>query len=626
MFLPNKNTPRWVIFTIDVVLTIVSLSISYLIRFDFVNIDRRLWENEYQLLLTSFPIFIVVRALLYYFSKIYAGIIRYTSTEDTKRLFSTVSLGTLIFLLISFIKNTFYDSLNFLPISILITEYLVTLFLLLTFRITVKLLYVENKKSNSNTIKTLIYGAGKMGIITKNTIDRDASQEFEIVGFIDDNKNKMGKMIERCPIIGIEKLSHWVNDKGIKHVIIAIKNPVKENKRALINESLKNKLKISTVPPVEKWLGDSFNVKQIQKINIDDLLGRDTIELNKENIANQLQNKIILVSGAAGSIGSEICRQVLHYDPKKLILLDQAESGLYDLEHEFKKNDFKQNWEIVIGDITNYVRMKRLFSHFKPDLIFHAAAYKHVPLMELNPAEAITTNVEGSKNLIKLSDKYNAVKFVLISTDKAVNPTNVMGASKRIAEVYAQSFNAHSSTQFITTRFGNVLGSNGSVIPLFKKQINDGGPITVTDKNITRYFMTIPEACELVLEAGIMGNGGEIFVFDMGQSVKIIDLAKKMIKLSGLDEDDIKIKITGLRPGEKLYEELLSDNENTLPTHHDKILIGKVNQYDFKSISPKIDSLIEEANKQNNDKIVKKMKEILPEFISKNSDFTKFDN
>ena len=269
MFLPNKNTPRWVIFTIDVVLTIVSLSISYLIRFDFVNIDLRLWENEYQLHLTSFPIFIVVRALLYYFSKTYAGIIRYTSTEDTKRLFSTVSLGTLIFLLISFIKNTFYDSLNFLPISILITEYLVTLFLLLTFRITVKLLYVENKKSNSNTIKTLIYGAGKMGIITKNTIDRDASQEFEIVGFIDDNKNKMGKMIERCPIIGIEKLSHWVNDKGIKHVIIAIKNPIKDNKRALINESLKNKLKISTVPPVEKWLGDSFNVKQIQKINIE---------------------------------------------------------------------------------------------------------------------------------------------------------------------------------------------------------------------------------------------------------------------------------------------------------------------------------------------------------------------
>ena len=333
----------------------------------------------------------------------------------------------------------------------------------------------------------------------------------------------------------------------------------------------------------------------------------------------------ILVTGAAGSIGSEICRQVIHYKPKKLVLLDQAESNLYDLEHEFKSLVIAENWEIVIGDVTNYSRMERLFSHFKPNIVYHAAAYKHVPLMELNPSEAVTTNVSGTKNLVNLSNIFNVQKFVLISTDKAVNPTSIMGASKRIAEIYAQSYNEKSNTQYITTRFGNVLGSNGSVIPLFKKQIENGGPLTVTDENITRYFMTIPEACQLVLEAGNMGNGGEIFVFDMGESVKIIDLAKKMIKLSGLEEDDINIKITGLRPGEKLYEELLSDSENTLPTHHNKILIGKVKEYNFKTIEPKINALIEEAKSQKNDTIVKKMKDILPEYISKNSDFTKFD-
>jgi FlaA1/EpsC-like NDP-sugar epimerase len=625
MYLPSKNVPRWTIFIIDVILTIFSLSIAYLIRFDFINLNKQVWENEYEVLKFAFPIFIIVRVSSFIFSKTYAGIIRYTSTQDTKRLFSTITIGTFIFLLISFIKNIFFDAVNFLPLSILIIEYLVTLFLLLTFRVTVKLSYAENQKSRGKQKKVLIYGAGKMGVITKNTLERDSNNQFEIIGFIDDNANKQGKMIERCLIIGIEKVEQWTKDKNIEHVIIAIKNPNKENKRKIINESLKNRLKISTVPPVEKWLGDSFNIKQIQKINIEDLLGRDSIFLNKKNISKEIENKVILVTGAAGSIGSEICRQVIHYKPKKLVLLDQAESNLYDLEHEFKSLEIIDNWEIVIGDVTNYSRMERLFSHFKPNIVYHAAAYKHVPLMELNPSEAITTNVSGTKNLVSLSNIFNVEKFVLISTDKAVNPTSIMGASKRIAEIYAQSYNEKSNTQYITTRFGNVLGSNGSVIPLFKKQIANGGPLTVTDENITRYFMTIPEACQLVLEAGNMGNGGEIFVFDMGESVKIIDLAKKMIKLSGLEEDDIKIKITGLRPGEKLYEELLSDNENTLPTHHNKILIGKVKEYDFKIIEPQINALIEEAKSQKNDTLVKKMKDILPEYISKNSDFTKFD-
>ena len=625
MYLPTKNVPRWIIFLIDVLLTICSLTVAYLIRFDFIDLNRQVWENEYEVLVFAFPIFIVVRILSFYFSKIYAGIIRYTSTEDTKRLFGTVTLGSLIFVLISIIKNVFFDAVNFLPISILIIEYLVTLFFLLTFRVVVKLSYAENQKIKGSKTKVLIYGAGKMGIITKNNLERDSNNKFEIVGFIDDDINKQSKLIERCPIIGIDKLKNWVEEKNVEHIIIAIKNPSKENKRKIIDESIKVNIKISTVPPVEKWMGDSFNVKQIKKVNIEDLLGRDAIKLNKKNVANQINNKIVLVTGAAGSIGSEICRQILHYQPKKLILLDQAESNLYDLEHELRSKEFNINWEIVIGDVTNFSRMERIFSHFSPELVFHAAAYKHVPLMELNPSEAITTNVSGTKNLIDLSHSFKVQKFILISTDKAVNPTSIMGASKRIAEIYAQSFNDQSSTQFITTRFGNVLGSNGSVIPLFKKQISSGGPITVTDENITRYFMTIPEACELVLEAGTMGKGGEIFVFDMGESVKIIDLAKKMIMLSGLEKDDIEIKITGLRPGEKLFEELLSDSENTLPTHHSKILIGKVKEYDFTKVHPIIQQLIELGVSQKNDDIVKKMKDILPEFISKNSDFTKFD-
>lgn len=625
MYLPNKNVPRWIIFLIDVLLTICSLSVAYLIRFDFIDLNRQIWENEYEVLVFAFPIFIVVRILSFYFSKIYAGIIRYTSTEDTKRLFGTITLGSLIFVLISIIKNVFFDAVNFLPISILIIEYLVTLFFLLTFRVVVKLSYAENQKIKGSKTKVLIYGAGKMGIITKNNLERDSNNKFEIVGFIDDDISKQSKLIERCPIIGIDKLKNWVEEKNVEHIIIAIKNPSKENKRKIIDESIKVNIKISTVPPVEKWMGDSFNVKQIKKVNIEDLLGRDAIKLNKENVANQINNKIVLVTGAAGSIGSEICRQILHYQPKKLILLDQAESNLYDLEHELRSKEFNINWEIVIGDVTNFSRMERIFSHFSPELVFHAAAYKHVPLMELNPSEAITTNVSGTKNLIDLSDSFKVQKFILISTDKAVNPTSIMGASKRIAEIYAQSFNEQSTTQFITTRFGNVLGSNGSVIPLFKKQISSGGPITVTDENITRYFMTIPEACELVLEAGTMGKGGEIFVFDMGESVKIIDLAKKMIMLSGLEKDDIEIKITGLRPGEKLFEELLSDSENTLPTHHSKILIGKVKEYNFTKVHPEIQQLIDLGVSQKNDDIVKKMKDILPEFISKNSDFTKFD-
>ncbi len=385
-------------------------------------------------------------------------------------------------------------------------------------------------------------------------------------------------------------------------------------------------IKVLTLPDVNKWINGELSVKQIRQIKIDDLLERAPIKLDEKEIRNYTLNKTILVTGAAGSIGSEIVKQLLHFQPKRIIIFDQAESPLYDLELELSEKFHFNNFDIVIGDTTNIHRLRRVFEAFKPTVVFHAAAYKHVPMMENNPSEAIRTNVNGTKLLADIALEFGVHKFVMISTDKAVNPTNVMGASKRIAEIYTQSLNSKGKTQFITTRFGNVLGSNGSVINRFKMQIEKGGPITVTHPEITRYFMTIPEACQLVLEAGAMGKGGEIFIFDMGKSVKILDMAKKMIQFSGLKlGEDIQINFTGLRPGEKLYEELLNDKENTLPTHHSQIMIGKVKKYEFSVIEKEISELIVLGFTQDNFAIVEKMKKIVPEFISQNSIYEELD-
>jgi FlaA1/EpsC-like NDP-sugar epimerase len=406
---------------------------------------------------------------------------------------------------------------------------------------------------------------------------------------------------------------------------LAIQNPNEGNSKCIVDICLNNNVSVNKVPNPKSWINGEFTSKQIAKVKIEDLLGRKPIVLDEQKISKELSGKVILVTGAAGSIGSGMVMQIAKYEPKLLILLDQAESPLYDLQNQLNYQFPEFNFEIVVGDIRNRDRMLRVFDHFKPQYVFHAAAYKHVPLMENNPSEAIFTNVKGTKNLVDLSSQYEVEKFVMISTDKAVNPTNVMGASKRIAEIYAQAENNTSKTKFVTTRFGNVLGSNGSVIPLFQRQIEQGGPITLTDERITRFFMTIPEACQLVLEAGSMGEGGEIYVFDMGESVKIIDLAKKMIQLSGLEiGKDIEIKITGLRPGEKLYEELLAEEENTLPTHHPQILRAKIRTEDNETISL-IDELIGLFERQKNDNIVSKMKEIVPEYISNNSEFEFLD-
>ena len=409
-------------------------------------------------------------------------------------------------------------------------------------------------------------------------------------------------------------------------MIIAVQKISPIRKQQIIELCLNNNTKILTIPPVSKWINGELSFKQIKKVKIDDLLEREVIELDKHKISADLANKTILITGAGGSIGSEMVRQIAEFPHKKIILIDQAETALYNLEVELKESYVSANFEFILVDIQNAARMNKIFNHFKPDIVFHAAAYKHVPVMEENPYEAISTNVNGTKIIADLSIECNVQKFVMVSTDKAVNPTNVMGASKRIAEMYIQSLNQKAKTKFITTRFGNVLGSNGSVIPLFNEQISKGGPVTITHPDITRYFMTIPEACQLVLEAGNMGKGGEIYIFDMGDSIKIVDLAKKMIMLSGLTlGKDIQIVYTGLRPGEKLFEELLNNQENTIPTHHPKIMIAKVQQTDAAEISNAVDSIIKQLTEQDNYSLVKKMKDIVPDYISQNSVYESLD-
>lgn len=624
--LPKKNAPRWVIFLIDIILSLVALATAYLIRFDFVNIDADTLEKEWMILRFALPIYILIKAIAFILGKTYAGIIRFTSTQDAKRIFIVVTLSSLALFALVPIRYYYFDQIFFLPLSILFVDYLATIFLLITSRILVKLLYVETQKSRGATKNVIIYGAGEMGLITKRTLERDTNIVYNVIGFVDENPLLKGKLLERTPIKPRKHIERWATNNKIDHVIIAIKNPNASNARKLIDICLDLDIEVLSVPPIENWINGQFSSGQIKKIRIEDLLGREEIELSLDNIESQVNGKIILITGAAGSIGSEMARQLLKFSPKQLVLVDQAESPIYDLEIELKNS--KQNIEktVVIADVSNEVRMRNAFKTYQPNVVFHAAAYKHVPLMENNPSEAIKVNIQGSRILADLANEFNVTSFVMISTDKAVNPTNVMGASKRIAEIYIQGLNKLSKTQYITTRFGNVLGSNGSVIPLFKRQIENGGPLTVTDEKVTRYFMTIPEACQLVLEAGSMGKGGEIFVFDMGESVKIIDLAKKMIQLSGLKEgEDIQIKITGLRPGEKLYEELLNHEETTLPTHHKKIMVGKVKEYDFDLVSKEISVLINSYNTQDNFSIVKQMKQLVPEFLSNNSEYSQLD-
>ena len=620
----RARTPRWIIIVIDLLIATFSLGLSYLIRFD-LNTEFSIFKKEWEVLSKSILLYFIIKFCVFYALKIHRGLVRYTSIQDLRRILLASIISSLIFLILSLIRKNYLDDYYLFPMSILIMEFIFSLTFMAGSRFVIKLLYLESIKSTQVKENVLIYGAGTMGMITKRTIEVDTRNNQVAIGFIDNNNRLVGNRIDGLPIYSPDKILELKQQLNITTLIISIRNPNTDQLKKVIENCLEAGIKVQKVPDPKTWVNGELSALQLVKIPIEDLLGRAPIALNQEKLRASLSEKTILVSGAAGSIGSGLVLELLRHHPKKIILLDQAESPLYDLENQLRQLETQTKLEVVIGDVCSLNRMQKIFDVFRPQIIFHAAAYKHVPMMENNPSEAIHTNILGTKHLVDLACQYQAEKFIFISTDKAVNPTNVMGASKRIAEMYAQFKNQSGSTQFITTRFGNVLGSNGSVIPLFQKQIENGGPVTVTDERITRFFMTIPEACQLVLEAFTMGEGGEIFVFDMGESIKIIDLAKKMIQLSGLElNKDISIKITGMRPGEKLYEELLADEENTLATHHPKILIAKTRE-NSSHLGQEIDALIALFEEQNNQEIVLKMKEIVPEFISQNSTFEKLD-
>ncbi len=620
-----KSIPRWIVLLIDLILIIQALIIAYVLRFNF-ELNSQLWKD---IAIRILPLMVLYFSLFFYF-KTYAGILKFTSIQDVKRIFKA-STGAFVFLLVTNAITHQLGYNNFIPYSVLVILYFTGILFMSAFRILVKILHVELNQLGREKTNVIIYGAGQAGEIANRTITQDQGTSYRVVGFVDDNPTKSKNTIDGIKIYNAAtQLETLIKEKKVEVVIIAIQNISQTRKSEILETCLSLGVQVRTVPPVFKWINGELSFNQIKDISIDEVLGRDPIEINTDGIRNELTDKVILVTGAAGSIGSEISRQISCFRPKKLILLDQAESALYDVHLELNENAFKTVHQSVLADITSFERIEKVFLEFKPEIVFHAAAYKHVPMMEENPSEAILNNVFGTKVLADLSVKNGVKKFVMVSTDKAVNPTNIMGASKRIAEIYTQSLNHDllniHGTKFITTRFGNVLGSSGSVIPRFKKQIMERGPITVTHPEIRRYFMTIPEATHLVLEAGAMGKGGEIFLFDMGDSIKIVDLAKKMIKISGLTLGrDIQIVYTGLRPGEKLYEELLNDLENTLPTHHPKIMIAKVRQYEFERVRKDIHHLMKMMEQSDIESIVLKMKNMVPEFVSQNSPFEKFD-
>ncbi|MCX6189532.1 MAG: nucleoside-diphosphate sugar epimerase/dehydratase [Bacteroidetes bacterium] len=627
-----NHTPRGVVLLIDIFLC----AFSY-IFISFVVLDFSFEPYGVVWLIESLLAILTFRIVAFFLTRIYQSLVRYTGISDAIRILSAVFISSASLLAFDFIL--YYSSSDkqfYIPLSIIVLDFFICLLALSSFRLGYKLLYSYYRNSPSQPKQNIaIFGAGDSGVITKRSLDRGGRLAYKIVAFLDDDEKKSNKKVEGVIIYHSDPstITELVQKYNIHILLIAIQNISPKRKREIIELCLKLKVDVKYVPRTERWINGELSLAQFQNVNIDDLLDRDEIVLDKKIIAREVNGRKVLITGASGSIGSEIARQLRFFHPAKIYLLDQAESPLYELELELRENLKYTNFEVVIADIRNEIRMEKVFAVFKPDMVFHAAAYKHVPLMENNPSEAINTNVLGTKIVADLSVRYGVEKFVLVSTDKAVNPTNVMGCSKRIAEIYIQSLNGFlyntsgtKYTQFVTTRFGNVLGSNGSVIPVFQKQIKNGGPLTITHPDVTRYFMTIPEACQLVLEAGAIGKGGEILIFDMGDSVRILDLAKKMIILAGLElGKDIQIVFSGLRPGEKIKEELLNIREKTIPTHHPKILIAQVQRYKYEHAYRELEELIKLFETQDNESIVAKMKIIVPEFISNNSSFESLD-
>jgi len=628
--------PRWIIFLIDIAICAFSLLLAFLIRnnLNFETISIR--ELSGKLLILS-----LINAIVFINFRTYSGIIRYTGIQDAIKIFTALVMSTTVLFFISLVSANSGGNLIFSNVTLIVYA-LISFPALISYRVLVKFgfAYLRNYKMDRKVV--VIYGAGEAGFATKRVLEHDPKSNVQIIAFLDDNPRKLDKVVDGIKIVHPGHLSLLNRSTPIHELIIANFNLSPARKNEIVDYCLDHNIKVLNVPPFESWINGEFSTRQLQMLKIENLLERDPIKINNEAIGHQLKNKRILVTGAAGSIGSEIVRQLLKFQPNTIVLCDQAETPLHHLELELQETNTEVICVPFLADVRNRDRMNDLFAQFEPHYVYHAAAYKHVPMMEVCPQEAILTNVMGTKIIADLSVQYKVKRFVMVSTDKAVNPTNVMGASKRLAEAYVQhlhrllntqweadgSDSHHQPIKFITTRFGNVLGSNGSVIIRFKEQIEKGGPVTVTHPNITRFFMTIPEACQLVLEAGSMGKGGEIFVFDMGKPVSIADLAKKMIRLYGhVPGADIDIRYTGLRPGEKLYEELLMDSENTLPTYHEKIMIARIRNHQSDQLVEELETLFQiSRQRQATMQLVAQMKKMVPEFLSNNSVFESLDH
>ena len=624
----ERYISRWFIFAFDAFLVVFTLWLSVLIQNNFVPGTFSLDTFFIHL---RFVFFIYIGAFLFFHT--FSGIVRQTSLSDAFAAFKAITWGFVIILVLTILSHRVESVSGSWPsFSILILQYLLLLVALIGSRFAVKSIYNRMIQTPlKKEIGVVIYGAGTAGVLTKNTLYEDKEFHYKVTAFIDDNPYLAYKTLEGIPIISyyIALRPSYIKRHNIKQLIISIPSLYPKRKKEIIESCLDLGIQVKVVPALNLWIHGQLNTHQLERVKIEELLQRDPILIDSKNVYRELKNKVVMITGAAGSIGSELARQVLNHAPKRVVLIDQAESAIYTLQYELnntsKRRPDTHLVEFLVANVKDRLRMTSIMDLYRPDIIFHAAAYKHVPLMEENPYEALMVNVFGTKIMADLALKFEAEKFVMISTDKAVNPTNIMGASKRIAEIYIHSL-TNGKTRFVTTRFGNVLGSNGSVVPLFRKQIEQGGPVTITHKEITRYFMTIQEACSLVLEAGAMGKGDDIFVFDMGQPVKIYDLAVKMIQLYGFKpNDDIEIKETGLRSGEKLFEELLTNSENLLPTPHPKIMRARVSGLTHEEISRFIDELTALIIEEDEFQIVRKMKDIVPEFVSNNSVFQVLD-
>lgn len=635
--LKNRIAPKWAVFSLDLIITCFAIIYANYLRFnfDYNVISTSDWVDD---VITV----AIINSILFYIFKTYHGIIRFSGFQEAFRTITAVFYSFFIMTVLNVVLSTIYLK-QLTPISVLFIYFFISSFLLFGYRLLVKHLY--NISTNHQEITyVVIYGAGQNGSVLKKTIEQTSNNRYRVVAFIDDDENLIGKTIDTIRIFSFKDFRAILKSWQVKTLFFAKQDFDLNEKNRIVDFCLENNIRVMNIPPMKEWIQGHLNVNQIKEVKIDELLGRKQISLKNEHVINHLRDKKILITGAAGSIGSELARQIAGVYPTSLIICDQTETGLYELEYELQqKFNLGNALKVYLGDVKEESSMRKLFNQYTPEVVFHAAAYKHVPMMENHPSEAIRNNVLGTKVLADLSEEFGVEKMVFVSTDKAINPTNVMGASKRIAEIYCQTLHnrnylpkynngvvpmpgSNRKTKFITTRFGNVLGSNGSVIPRFKEQIANGGPVTITHPDIIRYFMTIPEACSLVLEAGTMGNGGEVFLFDMGEPIKILDLAKKMIRLAGLTPGkDIELRFTGLRPGEKLFEELLNKEEEVIPTHNKKILIAKVIEYDFEKVQESIQHLLLLAAVNKDEEVVKQMKRIVPEYISNNSIYESID-